>query len=155
MKRTSFADMPCPVARSLEVIGEWWSLLILRDAFLGTRRFADFERRLGIAKNVLSVRLRKLVEDGVLERRASRDDAREIEYRLTDKGRDLLPVVLALAQWGARWTGAEDGALRFENRHTGAPVLPIAVRDADGHELSLRDIRLARPTPDTLEEDTR
>lgn len=154
MKRTSFADMACPVARSLEVVGEWWSLLILRDAFLGTRRFGDFERRLGIAKNVLSARLRKLVEDGVLERRPSREDAREIEYRLTEKGRDLLPVVLALAQWGARWTGAGEDALRFENRHSGAAVLPIAVRDTDGCELSVRDIRIA-PAHAPKEEDRR
>lgn len=142
MKRTSFAELACPMARTLEVIGEWWSPLILREAFLGVRRFGDFERRLGIAKNVLSARLRRLVEAGVLERRPSKEDAREVEYRLSDKGRDLLPVLLALAQWGQRWTGCGPG-LHFVNRHTGAPLAPITVRDVDGTPLSLRDISLA------------
>jgi DNA-binding HxlR family transcriptional regulator len=103
MKRTSYADMPCPMAQALERVGEWWSLLILRECFRGTRRFGDFERRLGIAKNVLSSRLKHLVEAGVLERRPSKDDAREIEYRLTESGKDLAPVLIALAQWGDRW----------------------------------------------------
>jgi DNA-binding HxlR family transcriptional regulator len=139
MKRTSFADLPCPVARSLDLIGEWWSPLILREAFMGVRRFGDFERRLGIAKNILSARLRTLVEGGILERRPSRDDAREVEYRLTAKGRDLFPVLLAMAQWGARWTDGGDG-LRFVNRHTGAPIADMVVRDVDGTELTVSDL---------------
>lgn len=140
MKRTSFAELACPVARTLDLIGEWWTPLILREAFLGARHFGDFERRLGIAKNVLSARLRTLVGGGILERRASSEDAREVEYRLTAKGRDLLPVLLALAQWGARWTGCGDTGLRFVNRHTGSPLAPMSVRDVKGVELGLRDI---------------
>jgi DNA-binding HxlR family transcriptional regulator len=95
--------MSCPLAQTLEIIGEWWSLLILREAFFGVRQFGEFERRLGIAKNVLSSRLKHLVEAGVLERRPSRDDARQIEYRLTERGKDLAPVLVALSQWGERW----------------------------------------------------
>lgn len=145
MKRTSYADMPCPMAQTLERVGEWWSLLILREAFRGTRRFGDFERRLGIAKNVLSARLKHLVEAGVLERRPSTEDAREVEYRLTAAGKDLLPVLVALAQWGERWVYDGHSPVRFVNRHTGAPVETLAVRDADGQVLAARDLKLAPP----------
>lgn len=145
MKRTSYADMPCPMAQALERIGEWWSLLILRECFRGTRRFGDFERRLGIAKNVLSTRLKRLVEAGVLERRPSAEDAREIEYRLTAAGKDLLPVLVALAQWGDRWVYGGRSPVRFVNRHSGAPVATLAVRDVDGVALAARDLRLASP----------
>lgn len=144
MKRSTFCDMPCPVAQTLERIGEWWTLLIVREAFLGQRRFGDFQLRLGIAKNVLSARLRKLVVEGILERRVSSQDAREVEYRLTDKGRDLMPVLLALAQWGERWIYKGRGPLRYRNRHTGAELAPLAPRDRDGVELSPRDLEIVR-----------
>lgn len=143
MKRTSYAAMPCPMAQALERIGEWWSLLILRECFRGTRRFGDFERRLGIAKNVLSTRLKRLVEAGVLTRRSSAGDAREIEYRLTAAGKDLLPVLVALAQWGDRWVYGGRSPVRFINRHNGTPVATLAVRDQDGVPLAARDLRLA------------
>ena len=144
MKRTSYADMPCPMAQTLERVGEWWSLLILREAFRGTRRFGDFERRLGIAKNVLSARLKHLVEAGVLERRASKEDAREIEYRLTESGKDLAPVLIALAQWGDRWIYGGKAPVRFVNRHTGAPLADLGLRDDNGERLSLRDLQMQR-----------
>ena len=142
MKRTSYADMPCPMAQALERVGEWWSLLILRECFRGTRRFGDFERQLGIAKNVLSARLKHLVEAGVLERRPSKEDAREIEYRLTDSGKDLAPVLIALAQWGDRWIYGGKAPVRFVNRHTGASLAQLGLRDSDGQPLALRDLRM-------------
>lgn len=142
MKRTSYADMPCPMAQALERVGEWWSLLILRESFRGVRRFGDFERELGIAKNVLSARLKHLVEAGVLERRPSKDDAREIEYRLTDSGKDLAPVLIALAQWGDRWIYRGKAPVRFVNRHTGAPLDALGLRDTDGKRLTLRDLEM-------------
>jgi DNA-binding HxlR family transcriptional regulator len=142
MKRTTFCGMPCPMAQALERVGDWWTLLLIREAFLGTRRFADFQERLGIAKNILSSRLRKLVEDGILDRQASRADGREIEYRLTEKGRDLLPVLLALAQWGERWIYRGKAPVRFVNRHTGTPLAPLTARDRDGVELALRDLAI-------------
>lgn len=148
MKRTSYADMPCPIGQALERVGEWWSLLILRECFRGTRRFGDFERRLGIAKNVLSSRLKRLVEAGVLERRASPEDAREVEYRLTAAGKDLLPVLVALAQWGERWVYAGRSPVRFVNRHTGAGVETLAVRDSEGRVLAARDLALLPPEDD-------
>lgn len=142
MKRTTFCQMPCPVAQTLERIGEWWTLLIVREAFLGRRRFGEFQQHLGIARNVLSARLRKLVAEGILERRASPDDGREVEYRLTEKGRDLMPVLLALAQWGERWIYADRSPLRYRNRRTKSALVRLAARDADGIELAPRDIEI-------------
>lgn len=142
MKRTTFQDMPCPVAQALEHIGEWWTLLILREAFFGRRRFGEFQQELGIAKNVLASRLRKLVDHGILRREPSKSDGREIEYRLTDKGRDLMPVLLALAQWGERWMYAGRGPWRFRNRHTGAELRRLVPHDREGVELSARDLEI-------------
>jgi DNA-binding HxlR family transcriptional regulator len=103
MKRASFADMNCSVAQSLEVVGEWWTLLILRDAFLGVTRFEDFHQRLGISRNILSARLDSLLDDGVLERHTYSEHPPRHDYVLTAKGRDLWRVIGALRQWGDRW----------------------------------------------------
>ena len=108
MQRTSFQQMQCSVAQCLEVVGEWWSLLIVRDAFLGVTRFDDFHERLGISRNVLNQRLGHLVDAGVLERVAYCEHPPRNDYRLTDKGRDLWLVVTAMRQWGDRWA-APDG----------------------------------------------
>ncbi len=108
MKRTSFSGMNCSIAQTLEVVGEWWTLLILRDAFLGVTRFDEWQRRLGIARNVLSARLDALVEHGILERRRYQDHPPRDEYVLTRKGRDLAPVIEALRNWGDRYA-APDG----------------------------------------------
>jgi DNA-binding HxlR family transcriptional regulator len=99
--------MPCPVARTLDVVGEWWTLLIVRDALLGARRFEDFKAT-GIADNILSARLRRLVDEGVLERVRYRERPDRFEYVLTEKGRALGPVVQALRAWGRRWTSGEE-----------------------------------------------
>lgn len=147
MKRTSYAEMACPVAQALERVGEWWSLMILRECFQGTRRFADFERHLGIAKNMLSARLKRLVEVGVLEKRPSKDDPRQIEYRLTASGRDLAPVLIALSQWGERWIYDGQAPVQFVNRHTGSPLAPIRLQDHDGQPLGLRDLAMHAGPP--------
>lgn len=102
MERTSFKTMNCSVAQCLEVAGEWWSLLIVRDAFLGYRRFDQFLSRLGISRNTLTARLGSLVEQGILERVPYQEHPPRSEYRLTDKGRDLWPVLTAMRQWGDR-----------------------------------------------------
>ena len=110
MKRKSLANELCPIARSLDVIGEWWSLLIIRDAMLGKRRFSDFQKSLGVAKNILAARLKKLVACGVLEQRPASDGSAFQEYALTAKGRELGTVLIALRLWGTRWpadVGAE------------------------------------------------
>src|ERR1700726_1587090 len=100
MRHKSFKANLCPVARSLDTIGEWWSLLIVRDALGGIRRFSDFQKSLGLAKNVLSTRLKKLVACGILEQAPASDGSAYREYALTQKGRELFPVIVALRQWG-------------------------------------------------------
>jgi DNA-binding HxlR family transcriptional regulator len=108
VRRTSYEDVNCSVAQCLEVVGEWWSLMILRDVFLGVRRFDDFQARLGISRNVLNQRLSRLVEHGVLQRVPYQEHPPRCEYHLTDKGRDLWLVVTAMRQWGDKWA-APDG----------------------------------------------
>lgn len=109
MKLKSFSEMNCTIAQALEVVGERWSLLVIRDAFLGTRRFEDFRERLGIARNILTDRLDRLVDQGILERRRYQEKPERFEYRLTEKGFGLYEVVLALKKWGDRWEAKEDG----------------------------------------------
>jgi DNA-binding HxlR family transcriptional regulator len=103
MRRASFADVNCSIAQAVEIIGEWWTPLILRDAFLGVTRFKDFQDRLGIAPNVLTARLDKLVAAGVLERRTYEAARDRCDYVLTRKGRALWPVLVTLRQWGDQW----------------------------------------------------
>jgi DNA-binding HxlR family transcriptional regulator len=100
MRRKSLCTENCPIARALDVIGDWWSLLIVRDAFLGKRRFGEFQKSLGLAKNILCARLQKLVSHGVLEMRPASDGSAYHEYALTEKGRGLHTVLVALRQWG-------------------------------------------------------
>lgn len=107
MRRTSFADMHCSIGRTLELVGEWWTMLILRDAFRGVRRFDDFQRSMGIARNVLASRLQTLVDHGILERRRYQERPERFEYRLTERGRDLYPVIVGLLRWGDRWANDE------------------------------------------------
>src|SRR5688572_33038504 len=102
VKRTSHSSASCPVARPLDAIGDWWSLLIVRDAFDGLRRFGEFQRSLGLAKNILASRLRNLVAHGILETVPASDGSAYHEYVLTSKGRDLFPLLVALRQWGER-----------------------------------------------------
>ena len=118
MRRASFEDMNCSVARTLEVIGEWWTPLILRDAFLGITRFDEFQQRLGIARNVLTTRLDTLVDHGVLERRTYDEARQRHDYVLTEKGSALWPVLVAIRQWGDDWILGEAHA-PMELVHTG------------------------------------
>ncbi|MCG5241951.1 winged helix-turn-helix transcriptional regulator [Azospirillum doebereinerae] len=142
MKRTSLADAPCPIARSLDAVGEWWSLLILRDAMLGSTRFDEFQRGIGLATNMLARRLQTLVEAGLLERRLYQPRPPRHEYHLTDKGRDFLPVLLAMADWGNRWLMPE-GDFRLVCKDTGATLHPVLVDRDSG-----RPIAAARVTPE-------
>jgi len=103
VKRTRLEENCCPVARSLDIIGDWWSLLIVRDAFHGKRRFGEFQRSLGIAKNMLTGRLKLLVEEGIFELQPASDGSAWQEYVLSDKGRALQPVLDSLAEWGNTW----------------------------------------------------
>ena len=110
MRGVRFAEMQCSIARTLDIVGERWTLLVLRDAFNGVRRFDAFLESLGIARNVLADRLQTLVAAGILERRPYQQRPVRYEYRLTEKGLDLYPALLALMQWGDRYLSGEDGA---------------------------------------------
>lgn len=142
MRRTSFDDANCGIARSLDILGDVWTLLIVRDAFFGVRRFADFQRDLGIAKNVLSQRLRKLVEHDILERVDVGEHGERFEYRLTEKGEALLPVLTTLREWGDRWVFGEGREpLVMRDRATGERLPETLVRARDGRPVGRRDIR--------------
>lgn len=147
MRLKSFQDMNCALAQTLEVVGERWTLLVLRDAFFGIRRFDDFQRRLGIARNILSARLARLVDEGILERRVTSPGGRRAEYHLTEKGRDLQPALLALTQWGDTWYPADRGVrVEFYDRDSGRAIRRVRPCAEDGRELAPRQIR-ARPGP--------
>jgi DNA-binding HxlR family transcriptional regulator len=150
MSRTRFDSMECSIAQSLDQIGDWWSLLIVRDAMRGMRRFGEFHESLGISRNILTQRLGRLVEQGVLERRDVGQHGTHWEYRLTAKGRDLFPVIIALLQWGDKWIYfGENLPVVMRDRATGRPVAPVRVTDADGRPLELRDVNLSqRPEED-------
>ncbi|MGQ9366784.1 winged helix-turn-helix transcriptional regulator [Azospirillum sp. ST 5-10] len=132
MQRKRLDGMACPVARSLDRVGEWWSILILRDALRGMRRFDEFQASLGIAPNMLSRRLSALVENGLLERRPYSARPPRFEYVPTAAGRDFLPVVAALLAWGNAHWAPEGPAVTLVDVETGAPVDPVVV---DRHTL--------------------
>ena len=141
MARKRFDDSSCSVARALNEVGDWWSLLIVLHAMYGTRRFVDFQQQLGIAKNILCDRLAKLVDNEVLRKVDVGEHGSRFEYRLTEKGRDLFPVVVALRQWGDKWNTAPDGQpLDLRDRETGQPIKAVTVRNAEGEPLSIRDV---------------
>ena len=129
----------CSIAAALESVGERWSFLILRGAFNGLHHFEEFQTTLGIARNILSNRLVRLVENGILERTADAADRRKVSYRLTEKGRDLLPVLLSLRQWGEKWVSGPSNPVLVD-RATRRPIQPICVRAADGRALVLGEL---------------
>lgn len=142
MRRTSFENWPCPVARVVDLFGDSWTTLVLRDAFYGVRRFDEFRRSLGIARNTLTDRLRLLVDEGLLRRVRYQSDPERFEYLLTDKGRDFFPVLAAMARWGDRWLAGADGPpITFHHtgcgHDTGAEVVcaecgaPISAADTE------------------------
>ncbi|QJW96839.1 winged helix-turn-helix transcriptional regulator [Frigoriglobus tundricola] len=140
MKRKSLDNDVCPVARSLEAVGDVWSVLIVRQAFAGKRRFGEFQTSLGVAKNILTVRLRKLVSLGVLEQVPAADGSAYHEYALTEKGRGLYLVLTAIRQWGETCGGAAKYVLI--DRRDRKPVKPLAFYAHDGRELGDGDMEL-------------
>lgn len=155
--RTRFDADPCPVARSVNAIGDWWSLLIVRDAFDGSRRFGEFQRGLGIAKNILAARLRALEQAGVMRGVPAPDGGSHREYLLTDKGRALFPVIVALRQWGEEqcFTPGEDHS-RLLDRRAGRPLSRLRIRAADGRLVEPEDtvVEKVRGREETEEAET-
>jgi DNA-binding HxlR family transcriptional regulator len=143
MRRKSFGRSPCPIARSLEHVGEWWSILIMRDALHGLTRFDDFQKNLGIAPNILASRLNALVKSGLVERRRYNDRPPRDEYLLTERGRDFRAVVLSLLAWGNRHFAPEGASVMLVNRKTGAAVDPILADPATGRPVDEPDYLLA------------
>ena len=153
MKYKTFDHMNCSLAQTLNIIGERWTLLILRDAFFGAKRFGQFERSLGIAKNILSARLNMLIDEGIMERREATSGA-HAEYVLTKKGLDLQPVLLSMTHWGDKHRpNAKGERLVFVERNSNKPIRRMSVTSEDGRALHPRDIRaVAGPA---LDEDAR
>lgn len=143
MQRKSFGSMTCPIARGLERVGEWWSILILRDAFAGMTRFDEFQKSLGIAPNMLTRRLNALVEAGLLRRRRYSEHPPRDEYLLTGRGRDFRPVLLAMLAWGNRHFAPEGASIHIVDARTGAVAEPILVDRATGHVIADPDYKFA------------
>jgi DNA-binding HxlR family transcriptional regulator len=142
MQRKRFSEMPCPIARALDLVGERWTLLILRDVFCGIRRFDAFQENLGIARNILTERLAWLVEQEILEKRAYEEHPPRYEYRLTPKGRALFPVLITLLRWGERWSPPEGVSVELVDRDSDLPVEPVLVDAQTGRPLDPRTLRL-------------
>lgn len=147
-KKPALREDPCPMARSLYIVGDRWSLLIIRDAFDGSRRFGEFQRSLGVAKNMLTERLKLLVEEGILAHVPASDGSSYFEYALTKKGEDLFPIIVAFRQWGEKhmYRKGEKHSVLVE-RSTGKVVPRIELRSASGGMLKPADafVRKLRP----------
>jgi DNA-binding HxlR family transcriptional regulator len=145
MVKCSFAHMDCSVALTLDCIGEWWTMLIVRDLMLfnGIRRFEQLRDGLGISRNILTERLRGLVEQDIVEKVPIAEGARRMEYHLTAKGWDLMPILVALMQWGDKWRpDPENTEVQFLDKRDHQPIAPIVVTAADGRPLSPQDMEV-------------
>jgi len=137
MQRTSFARMHCSLARGLDLIGDWWSPLIVRDLFLGLARFDELIENLGISRNLLTRRLKLLVGSGIVERKSYRRKPIRYEYRLTEAGRDLVPAILALTAWGDRWARPIEGSpMLFVHKRCGRQFQPQVTCSACGEVIT-------------------
>jgi DNA-binding HxlR family transcriptional regulator len=146
MRRTRFDDWPCPIARATDLIGDWWTPLIMREAFSGARRFDEFQERLGLPRAVLAQRLTRLVDNGLLHKVAYEERPPRYEYRLTDKGRAFWDVLAAMWRWGTDWLweGGTAPPLMLVDRDTREEVIPVVVDEATGERLDVRRLRTAR-----------
>src|ERR1700732_2972722 len=139
--RRRFTDQNCSIAQALEVLGDWWTLLVVREAFVGSRRFADFEANLDISKNILSARLEHLVANGVLARVDAGVHGTRYEYELTPMGKDLATLMTALQQWGDRWIyGEGQEPLLILDRRSGRAIPPVRILDNEGRPLAGRQM---------------
>ena len=150
MRRKTLDDMKCPVARSLERVGEWWSIMILRDAFRGKTRFDEFQKSLGIAPNMLTRRLDTLVESGLLERHLYCEKPPRYEYLLTERGRDFRPVLWALVAWGNKHFPPQGETMALVDAETGEPVEPVMMDPRSGRVVRAPEFKVAEvevPSP--------
>ena len=147
MNRTDTSAWPCPIARSVGVLGDGWNLLLLREACAGVRRFDDFQRSLSIGRNILTSHLNQLVDEGLLTRVEYQQRPVRHEYRLTDKGRDVYPILAAMAAWGDRWLGGPEGSLlQLHHQACDHDMHAVVVCSECTNPINVRDVR-ARPGP--------
>ena len=148
MRRTRFDDSPCPIARTTDLVGDWWTPIVLREAFLGRRRFDEFQQSLALSRGVLAQRLGRLVQEGLLEKRLYHERPPRHEYVLTDKGRAFYPVLAAMWRWGSDWLW-EEGArppIELFDRDSGEPIRPRVVDENTGVPIDVRRVRVrSRP----------
>jgi DNA-binding HxlR family transcriptional regulator len=145
VRQTSFAEMHCSLARSLEVIGDWWSPLIIRDIYLGIDRFTDLAEDLGLSRNLLTERLNRLVDNGVLRRERYRERPPRDRYTLTEAGREFVPILVALTAWGDRWQTPEGGPpIRFQ--HGDHRAMPMVACAECGRQIAAQELT-AKPGP--------
>lgn len=143
MAPTDFSNMPCPVARSMAMLGERWAILLMREAYYGTTRFDEFERHLGIAPNILSARLKTLVSHGLLEKSPAPGGGARHIYTLTQMGRDFFPVYVALKHWAERWLADEKGPPTiFEDKRDGGEIVAGGLTRPDGSTITVDDLRV-------------
>src|SRR5262249_45676914 len=141
MRWDEIGDLTCSVARALSVVGDRWTLLVLRDAFLGVRRFEAFQIDLGMTRHRLADRLRKLVAHGILERGRYQERPARFEYRLTEKGKDLYPIVVSLTRWGDRWMAGEAGPpVELVHKGCGKITMPALACPECGERVAARDM---------------
>lgn len=146
MRRTRFDDWPCPIARTTDLIGDWWTPLVMRQAFMGSRRFEEFQEALGISRSVLTTRLDRLVDEGLLTKRPYEERPPRHEYRLTDKGRAFWDVLAAMWRFGQDWIPDESDP-HLADRVTGEPVRPLVVDENTGDALDVRRLTLHLTNP--------
>jgi DNA-binding HxlR family transcriptional regulator len=145
MRRTRFADWNCSIARATDILGDWWTPLVIREAFWGTRRFDDFVEHLGIGRNILTERLKRLTDEGILDKVRYQERPVRYEYRLTEKGRALIGVLAALHRWGNDWLTDESGVpIEMVDRRTGEVIKPVVVDEVTGEPLDPRQIKVRR-----------
>lgn len=144
MRRTSFEDADCPIARTTDLMGDWWTPIVMREAFLGRRRFDEFQQALSLSRGVLSKRLARLVEADMLEKRLYEAHPPRYEYVLTAKGRDFYPVLAAMWRFGEDWLweGDAEPSVQLYDRESGEPVAPRVVNERTGQPIDVRRIRL-------------
>ena len=142
MRRTSFEDMHCSIAQALELVGEWWTLLVVRDLLMGVSRFDALQERLGISRNILTDRLRTLEDAGIVERHPYQHRPERFDYRLTEKGRDLWLVVNAMREWGDRWAAPNGPPVEMVHRRCGHVTSAVPACSACGETLEYRDLRM-------------
>ena len=144
MRRTRFHRWPCPIARATDLIGDWWTPLVLRDAFAGRRRFEDFQRGLGVPRAVLAKRLDRLIADGLMTKVPYAERPRRYEYRLTEKGRAFWDVLAAMWRWGSDWLWDETGPpVMLVDQETGREIRPLVVDEHTGKRLDVRRLRVS------------